>query len=193
MWAVMCGIYIAFPCALAPWTMVIGSSKEERAIKADVCAQKWWKMISHLGDTCALCPSCSKYLLFICCPAFCWSAPCCWGHENLGWAPSCPGLTPPSPVWLQSSALLSSPPQPRHSITDPPVPPALPLLEIVSGCPFCKAWDNLLPCNGSVMEWQLWEAEMSPKSLWLWVTSPSHSLRSSLSLWSLWHLPLMVP
>lgn len=61
----MCGIYIAFCCTLGPCTMAVGSSKEERAIKAEVSAQEGLKTTSHLGDICGLCPSCCKYLLFI--------------------------------------------------------------------------------------------------------------------------------
>ena len=61
----ICGIYIAFCCALSLWAAVIGSSKEERGIKGDVSDQERWKVISRLGGTCGLCPSCSKYLLFI--------------------------------------------------------------------------------------------------------------------------------
>jgi len=61
----MCGIYIAFRCALAPRAVDVGSSKEERGVKVDVSAQEGWKMTSRLDDICELCPSCSKYLLFV--------------------------------------------------------------------------------------------------------------------------------
>lgn len=190
--AVMCSIYMAFPCALAPWAVIIGCSKEGRAIKADVSAQKGWKMISHLGDTCGLCPSCSKYLLFISTAALPLAgvAHAVGVRKNPRCTPSCLGHTPPCPVWLQSSALLPSL-QPRDSITDPPVPPvlALPLLEIVSSCPSSKALGQS-HALAMAMSWsgsprQPWEAEMGPKSLQPWVTSPSQSLLSSLSL-SLW-------
>lgn len=60
MQAATCGIYIAFHWALAPCATAVGSSKEERAIKADVSAQEGQEEPSSLGDTfntlTALCP-----------------------------------------------------------------------------------------------------------------------------------------
>lgn len=126
------GIYIAFRCALAPRAMVVGSSQEERAIKAGVSAQEGWKTTSHLGDTCGLCPSCSKYLLFISTAALLLpKTPRAVGtvwvplvHEKpslqplLPWAPA----TLPSAVasWCSSSLLLLSPE--TASLTPPRYP-----------------------------------------------------------------------
>lgn len=170
--AVLCSIYMAFPCALAPWAVIIGSSKEGRAIKADVSAQKGWKMISHLGDTCGLCPSCSEYLLFISTAALPLAgvAHAVGVRKNPRCTPSCLGHTPPCPVWLQSSGLLPSL-ETRDSITDPPVPLvlALPLLEIVSSCPSSKALGQ-----SHALQWQCHgvAAPGSPGKL-RWAPSPS--------------------
>lgn len=118
MQAMMCGIYIAFRCTLAPCATVVGSSKEERVVKADVSAQEGWKMTLYLGDTCGLCPSCSKYLPFISIAALLLAeTPCAVGttwvmpiHEKpllqplLPWA--CTTLPTAVVLWCSSSLLL---------------------------------------------------------------------------------------